>query len=81
MTKLTEKKRDDAKSLLEDHQKVTDALFNLGKSGFNCMAFVNNEDDNDSTEVDLTHAIAKRALTDQKKWIEEQLAKLEIELV
>lgn len=28
MAKLTEKKRDDAKSLLEDHQNVTDALFN-----------------------------------------------------
>lgn len=81
MTKLTEKKRDDAKALLEEHQQVTDALNNLGKSGFSCSMSVGNDDDNDFTDVPLRYDIAKQCLTAQKKWVEGALAKLEIEVV
>lgn len=80
MTKLTEKKRDDAKALLEEHQLVSDALLNVGKSGFAIDMFVNKEDDGDSTEVPMQYVIAKRALIEQKAWIEKELAKLDIEI-
>lgn len=78
--KINTKKRDDVKSLLADHQAVTDALLNAGKSIFKTEIMVSKEDDNDFTSVDLTHQIAKRALTEQKAWIEAELKKLGIEL-
>lgn len=77
MTKiaLTPKARDDVKSLLEEHQAVSDALVNHGKSGFDSSLSVGNDDSNDFTTVNLTYIIAKRALTEQKVWIEAELAK------
>ena len=81
MTKLTVKNRDDVKALLEEHQQVTDALLNLGKKNFSSSLSVNNDDDSDYTTVELRYDIAKQCLTAQKKWLEEALAKLEIELV
>jgi hypothetical protein len=80
MTKLSEKKRDAAKCLLEEHQAVCDALRNHGKSGFETTIFINKEDDNDSTTVFLNYQIAKKAMTDQKTFLERELAKLEIEI-
>lgn len=81
MTQLNEKKRDEAKSLLFDHQAITDALLNLGKSGFYTTLTVANEDDNDFSTVELQYAIAKKTFMDQKKWTETQLKKLGIEIV
>jgi hypothetical protein len=78
--KINTKKRDDVKALLSDHQAVTDALVNLSKSGFVTQITVSKDDDSDFTSVDLTHFIAKRALTEQKNWIEAELKKLGIEL-
>ncbi len=80
MQMLTEKQRDDVKALLEDHQKVTDALFNIGKASWFATMLVANEDDNDSADVGLNHVVAKRALTEQKIWVEAQLKKLGIEI-
>lgn len=80
MTKLNTKKRDDVKSLLEDHQAVTDAIANQAKSSFSTDINVSSDDDNDFTTVGLTHVIAKKALSDQKAWIEAELKKLDIEL-
>jgi len=80
MTKLTSKKRDDLKSLLEEHRLVTDALVNLGKSGFTADVSVNNESGGDFTTVPLRFNIAKVALTEQKAFIESELKKLDIEL-
>jgi hypothetical protein len=78
-TKLTEKKRDDAKALLEDHQAVTDAIFNLKKAAwFANMSVANNEDD--FIDVRFNHKIAMKALAEQKAWVEAELAKLEIEI-
>lgn len=80
MTKLNTKKRDDVKSLLEDHQAVTDAIANNMKSSHSANISVS-DGDNDFTTVGLTHVIAKRALADQKTWIEAELKKLDIELI
>ena len=81
MTQLNEKGRDDVRSLLQDHQNASDALFNLGKSNFYKAITVSNEDDNDYNTVELQHIIAKKSLTEQKKWIETELEKLGIEIV
>lgn len=78
--KLTTKNRDDAKSLLEDHQKVCDAIQQVGKPSYLACMSVLNEKDNDSTEVAFNYNIAKRALAEQKEWVEKELAKLGIEI-
>jgi hypothetical protein len=66
--------------LLTDHQAVTDALTNLGKSGFATELSVSKDEDNDFTSVTLRPNIAKHALNEQKTWIEEQLKELGIDL-
>lgn len=80
MTKLSLKKRDDAKVLLEDHQKVCDALTHVSKATWVSSIFVTHQDGNDDVSVDLHHELAKSALTEQKQWIEAELAKLGIEV-
>lgn len=80
MTKLSTKKRDDVRALLEDHQAVTDALMNVSKPSYFANMVVMNEKDNDSTDVRFNYNIAKRALTEQKAWTENELKKLGIEI-
>ena len=80
MNKLSEEKRDDLKALLEDHQKVTDALFNIEKSSFVPLLTVIDEKANDSTEVILTVAGAKIALRAHQEWVEMKLKKFGIEI-
>ena len=82
MIKLTEKKRDDAKSLLEDHQKLCDALLVVGKPGWERLLFLNGPENRgeDNVEIALNYDLTKRTLTEQKKWTEKELAKLGIEL-
>lgn len=80
MTKLTAKKRDDAKDLLEDHQKVTDALAQVSKASWGSCLCLANDKDNDSVEVNFNYSIAKRALLEQKEWVEKELKKLGIEI-
>ncbi len=81
MTQLNEKKRDDLKALLEDHQNLTDAIFNLGKSTFYQAIIVAEEDGGEFTQVDIRHGIAKKVLTEQKKWIDTELKKLGVEII
>lgn len=75
---LIHQKRDDLKSLLEQHQKVTDALFNHAKSAFVTILTMNDEKNNDFTEVELHASTAKAALQTHKDWVEAQLNKLGI---
>ena len=80
MEKLNEKKRDDLKALLEDHQKVVDALFNLDKSQFVVTLSVSDEKNDDFTEVELHKSVAKKALTEHKNWVDSELKKLGVEI-
>jgi hypothetical protein len=77
---LTQKKRDDLKSLLEDHQKVTDALFNHAKSAFVTSIVVNDEKNSDFTEVEIHASTAKIALLAHKEWVDKELKKLGVEI-
>lgn len=76
---LTHQKRDDLKSLLEEHTKVTDALFNYAKSSFLTRIMVTDEAD-DFTEVDIHHSTAKTALLAHKAWVEAELKKIGVEI-
>ena len=78
MGALTEQKRDDLKALLEDHTKVTDALFNLPKSVFVVSISVTDEENDDFTEVTVTKAIAKKALLEHLAWVNGKLEKFGI---
>lgn len=80
MTTLTTKKRDDAKALLEDHQKVSDALDQVDKVTWVSVMCLANEKDNDSVEVSFHHTIARKALKEQKDWTAKELAKLGLEI-
>ena len=75
---LTHQKRDDLRSLLEQHQKVSDALFNHSKSAFVTTITVNDEKNSDFTEVEIHASTAKTALQAHKEWIEKELGKLDI---
>lgn len=79
-TTLTTAKRDDAKALLEDHQKVCDALDQVSKASWASVMCLATEKDNDSVEVNFHHTIARKALLEQKEWTEKELAKLGIEI-
>lgn len=78
MAKLNLKKRDSAQDLLEDHQKVTDALSVIGDASYERTIFLS--DDHEVRDFVVKPHIAKRALTEQKDWIEGELKKLGIEL-
>lgn len=80
MTKLSIKKRDDAKALLEEHQSVCDALEHVSKTTWIASIFLTHLDGKDDVSVELTHGLAKSVLLEQKQWIEAELAKLEIEI-
>ena len=77
---LTEAKRDDLKSLLEDHQKVTDALFNLPKRHFVVAITLNDEEYEDFTEVILPQSIARQTLKEAKAWVDNELKKLGVDI-
>jgi hypothetical protein len=79
MTTLTAAKRDDAKTLLEDHQLVCDALDHVGKATWATSMYLIHDDGDDVT-VNFNHTIAKKALSEQRGWIEKELAKLGIEI-
>jgi len=75
--KLTEKQRDDLKSLLEDHQKITDALSMVKRSTFTrVLTIANPESSDEFYEVDLNYNFAKSALIAQRDWTEAELKKL-----
>lgn len=78
--RLWTKDREDVKSLLEDHQKVTDALERGGRPTWNSVILVMNTDDNEAFEVDLGWQLARAALIAQRDWIEGELIKHGIEL-
>ena len=80
MEQLNEQKRDDLKALLEDHQKVVDALFNLDKSQFVVTLTVSDQKNNDFTEVELHKSVAKKALAEHKNWVNTELKKLGVEI-
>lgn len=75
---LTQQKRDDLRDLLEQHQRVTDALFNHSKSAFVTTITVNDEKNSDFTEVEIHASTAKTALMAHKDWVEKELGKLGI---
>lgn len=77
---LTHQKRDDLKSLLDEHTKVTDALFNHAKTSFVTRITVTDEKNDDFTEVDIHHSTAKTALQAHKDWVEGELKKMGIEV-
>ena len=81
MTKLSKKQRDDAHRLLEEHQAVTDAISNMGKSRFLAGMDIRNDQNNDFSDVRLERTIALKALREQKTWIETELTKLDIEIL
>ncbi len=74
--KLTEKQRDDLKSLLEDHQQVTDALDQVKKLSWTRVLTIANSESNEFHEVSLNYNFAKAVLIQQKQWIEAELKKL-----
>jgi hypothetical protein len=76
--KLTEKQRDDLKSLLEDHQTATDALDRAKKATYTRILTVSSEDGQDFYEVPLNYILTKRVLTEQIAWIEKELNKIGI---
>jgi hypothetical protein len=78
--KLTEKKRDELKSLLEDHEKAIDALRFVRRSTWSPVLEVVHDDGQDSVTVPLNYLIAERVLREQKQWIEKELGKLGIEI-
>jgi uncharacterized membrane protein len=77
---LTKSKRDDLRSLLEDHQKVTDALFNHAKAAFVTTILVLDEKNDDSTEVAVHASVAKKALIAHRDWVNEELKKFGVEI-
>jgi hypothetical protein len=77
---FNEQKRDDLRSLLESHQKVCDALFNIEKTHFVIAISVTDEKNDDITEVELHHSVAKPALEAHKEWIDAELKKLGVEI-
>ncbi len=76
--KLTEKQRDDLKSLLEDHQTVTDALACIKRVTWTRTLTIADEGGTEFFEVSLNYNFAKRVLTEQKDWTEGELKKFGI---
>jgi hypothetical protein len=80
MTKAVRlKDRVSVATLLEDHQKIEDALEYGPKPKFSSYANVFNED-GESFEVPLQWAVAKSALIAQRTVIEKELEKLGVTL-
>lgn len=77
---LTQSKRDDLRSLLESHQRVTDALFNHGKPAFVTTILVLDEKNDDSTEVEVHASVARKALIAHLEWVNEELKKFGVEI-
>lgn len=78
--KLTMKTRDDLKSLLLEHQLVTDALAHVSQASWASNLTVSNEGSGDYVEVPMRHTIAKEALSAQRAWLESELKKLGIDI-
>lgn len=76
MIKLTAGKRDEAKALLEDHQKVCDALKQVDKATWVTSIFLTHADGTEDLSVECRHTVAKAALVEQKGWIEAELENL-----
>lgn len=78
--KLTKKQRDDLKSLLADHQTVSDALDQVKKVSFTRTLTIASEDGDEFYEVTLNYNFAKAVLLQQKEWTEKELKKIGVTL-
>jgi len=77
---VKEKLRDEVIALLEDHQKVNDALLYVGRIKWTAILTLLDADNNDSVECTLHHTTAKAALLRHKEWVEAELAKRGIKI-
>jgi hypothetical protein len=78
--RLSEKKRDDLKSLLEDHQKIVDGLKCVRRATWTSNLEVVHDNGQDSVMVPLRYELAEQVLNKQKQWVEKELAKLGVEI-
>jgi hypothetical protein len=79
MAKLSEKQRAEAKDLLGDYQTICDMIHDANRRQF-AISIQSTTDKDDFEEVQVRRQPAKELLEAEKKWTEDELKKLGIEV-